>query len=931
MRDCLRWDSELRFLLRTKLKALSFDSFVGPYVQDLNLALWKRTPRTITFKSTVGVLWKTTPGLTIYNSLYTGESPFLWAKDSKSRKAGGWRESGLKGTGRREDYTHPSRSVLEPLLDKKEMINSSHILVSGNGNPRDLLTEAIKVDINHKYIDKITLSLLASGFRKVPDNSKNYAAFLPCPLGTFTSSTSKGKQGCMECPPGGFYSDTLAHVGEGCKRCPNGSYVLYDQTPGKSVLDCKTCPEGTETDFFAGYRACQCLEGFYRTNMFAECQKCGQGGLLCQDDYASLKTGYWWQWRNDTYKQRYRDFIKNLLASSPALDEFSIQFPYPIPMPYRCQVEESCKGGLDSPCENGYEGSVCGVCSSGYYKQQHTCTQCPSKKLIAGQLSIIAAILLIIVALLVWKSKRNTDKKYRGRFLIDMFFSKLKIVIGFYQVTNGLVEAFSYIKWPGSLEVIAKYSGILQMNLLQITPAHCLFPGLHVDVFGELCLIMSINIAVIAVSGVVYGVRKLIISRHRSLGDKEKSKRISQAKELVYRNLFFFMFVTYLSTCSKTASVMPFTCWKLCRDDKEDLCNEYLKADNSIRCQGPKFNQLLIVAYISTAYILTLPVASFIALWRKRRLLSTSSDSEIGRSTEMITGLRFLFENYKARSWYWELVEMSRKVIITSGLILVGQESRSYIGLAWVVAGMYGMLFCWFKPIQDAFENRLMSTSLAVTVVNLGIGAVSRIPAENIPNPIDRYTDAVIMKILIVGANALVIGLIVVQYLVFLYQYIQEWRKNPHWSFSCCLALLLPLNDLQGEIRGMAGTNVLNTQLQTGEFEQPTIATAVNDSGALSVELSGGEGDHGDDNPNGLKRRNCKVAKFSKTKCDQKTQTELSTLSARLIEVQESFVGNHKRYPPGRSEQEKPSVEKEIAVSTKKNVNTANEAETVNK
>ena len=74
---------------------------------------------------------------------------------------------------------------------------------------------------------------------------------------------------------------------------------------------------------------------------------------------------------------------------------------------------------------------------------------------------------------------------------------------------------------------------------------------------------------------------------------------------------------------------------------------------------------------------------------------------------------------------------------------------------------MYGMVFSWIKPIQDTFENRLMSTSLAVTVVNLGIGAVSRIPAENIPDSVDLYTDAVIMKILILGANTLVIGLLV--------------------------------------------------------------------------------------------------------------------------------------------------------------------------
>lgn len=131
-----------------------------------------------------------------------------------------------------------------------------------------------------------------------------------------------------------------------------------------------------------------------------------------------------------------------------------------------------------------------------------------------------------------------------------------------------------------------------------------------------------------------------------------------------------------------------------------------------------------------------------------------------GSGMEMISGLSFLFENYNHRSWYWELVEMPRKVILTSGLILVGQESRFYIGLAWVIAGMYGMLFAWMKPIRDVTEDRLMTTSLAVTVVNLGIGAVSRIPAENLPASEDAYTDVVLFKLLVLGANTLVIGLL---------------------------------------------------------------------------------------------------------------------------------------------------------------------------
>ena len=79
--------------------------------------------------------------------------------------------------------------------------------------------------------------------------------------------------------------------------------------------------------------------------------------------------------------------------------------------------------------------------------------------------------------------------------------------------------------------------------------------------------------------------------------------------------------------------------------------------------------------------------------------MPTKADGDgLGVGTELVEGLRFLFGNYKPHTWYWELIEMSRKVILTSGLILVGHESRSYIGLAWVVAGVYGIHFSWMRP-----------------------------------------------------------------------------------------------------------------------------------------------------------------------------------------------------------------------------------------
>ena len=75
------------------------------------------------------------------------------------------------------------------------------------------------------------------------------------------------------------------------------------------------------------------------------------------------------------------------------------------------------------------------------------------------------------------------------------------------------------------------------------------------------------------------------------------------------------------------------------------------------------------------------------------------------------------------------------------------------------------------------------------------------------------------------------------QYVAYIYHKVKEWRKNPKWSFSCCLALLLPLSDLQGEIVGLTERNILTQQLQSGGIEMPTIANTLKESGAVEITL----------------------------------------------------------------------------------------------
>ena len=101
-----------------------------------------------------------------------------------------------------------------------------------------------------------------------------------------------------------------------------------------------------------------------------------------------------------------------------------------------------------------------------------------------------------------------------------------------------------------------------------------------------------------------------------------------------------------------------------------------------------------------------------------------------------------------------------------------------------------------------------------------------------------------------------------------LHRYLTEWCKHPHCSVSCCLALLLPLNDLQGDIHGLAESNVVNEQLETGKMDAPTITGAVQDSGVIDTTLKTGQ------QGGVVKEEQRQNTQYLKKRCDKGIQTD---------------------------------------------------------
>ena len=287
----------------------------------------------------------------------------------------------------------------------------------------------------------------------------------PCLPGHFLLIKERS---CSMCPPGGFYQDQLAQIK--CKRCPLGQYVPPEKAPGKNPLECTTCPERTRTNESAGYRACKCLNGFFRKHRFGGCVKCETQGIQCEGDYQTLAPDFWWSWDYSVACfRKYLAFVDNLKLQDNTYNRNSWSFDCPIPKSHRCPSKGICLGGIRSQCRKGYIGPLCALCKKGHYRQFKSCTECPEVWIVGLQLLVYILIFILLCVLVNWADKLTVNlSKAEDRSLADVLLSMLKILLGFYQVLNEIITSFSYTSWPKTLRAAIKVFSYVQLELLRL-------------------------------------------------------------------------------------------------------------------------------------------------------------------------------------------------------------------------------------------------------------------------------------------------------------------------------------------------------------------------------------------------------------------------------------------------------------------------------
>ncbi|XP_022111652.1 uncharacterized protein LOC110990876 [Acanthaster planci] len=618
----------------------------------------------------------------------------------------------------------------------------------------------------------------------------------PCPQGTF--GTSWTNNSCIACPPGGFYqikTGQVANTSQGinCQRCNSGTYVTPQAHPGTSPANCTVCPTGTNKSLHAGFRACPCLDNFFRTDRFGECQLCPNEGVNCSGEYQHLLPGFWWTWdwgRADNY-QSYQRFVQNVLTETNKYNKESTRFLGVLPKVHRCPRSESCvnaeMGGINVTCAEGYTGWLCAQCSPSFYPWFDHCFKCPEWWWFLLEVLLVLTIIAVIVTVTAWqihKGRRNS------RSPVSVLLARGKILLGFYQVMGEIFSALEEISWPRVLTSVGSLFRLLEVNIMRlIISPRCYLPRFtYPEIYIEFLVGTGFVALVMFAACCYYSLTKCYL-KTRNMPVEKRTGLVAKTKQRCYLFVVILLFVSYPSLSSVILTLLPSGCQLFYVNEDDSVSVTRLRADYSIDCRTQQHVSYNHAAEITLSYVVGFPLVLLLLLWwtnRKRAkgipgILLESEDvvqstrDECGRresedrplldvaggahslnaghvgenhgnpdlaeddepllhlepaNQDEFTWKSFLCENYKPQFWFWEILELARKIVQTLFVLLYGPDDHFTMFATIVISVGFLLLHAYVKPMKDAAEHRLQMCSLGTIFLNLLAASLLLLPSE---------------------------------------------------------------------------------------------------------------------------------------------------------------------------------------------------------
>jgi hypothetical protein len=304
-----------------------------------------------------------------------------------------------------------------------------------------------------------------------------------------------------------------------------------------------------------------------------------------------------------------------------------------------------------------------------------------------------------------------------------------KIGVGLVQCLSTL-RRFSRVRWPETFTKFIEAIDIFLFEAFSVVPAECVV-GRRLGFFYELVATLSLPFITFAIimlmATLVYGYELYSVRRTKRLAQRDEAK----ARELEARNqaggaelapkpgkragghhhqedsllqmlnrpqvwtLNILAWLLLYPSMTRKA-LETFDCIEL-------LGKQYLRADPFISCDSDEYKFFLSVAGLGVLFGCVL--APLLVVWQTK--CKHASPERVNRAR-----VALLTYSYQDKYHYWEAVDLTRKMLLTSLVLLVGTDTILQLWFATATGLVFLVLYLGLSPYRDQSSGRIQLAAL---------------------------------------------------------------------------------------------------------------------------------------------------------------------------------------------------------------------------
>ena len=372
---------------------------------------------------------------------------------------------------------------------------------------------------------------------------------------------------------------------------------------------------------------------------------------------------------------------------------------------------------------------MCGVCADGYSfrSSTHRCEPCSDS---AGMdaVTIVYIIIFVMLAVVVLYFYYNEDFRAKVKTTED-FYILLFTKLGLLDTTESSLSSIELAKNADAIRRrfsarVKIYTSLWQIVSLLPFVLDLKFPQVYESIASVLNIFnLGINVSSLVTCSsnssfdaidnlvfttlypvVVVGMLWVMQLIHIWVQRKKGTTTIWRISSVYYN--VFLLFTYLILPLVSVIIFQTFSCQDVDPDDVEPGDDRYMTVDYSVSCVSSKYQFGFVWAIISIfVYPIGIPVYYIYVLYSAKYDIRSRGDSvkadDVRDRNIRLAPLKLLFELYKPRFWYWEVVETAYRLLLTGILVIIAQGSGVQIIVGIMVALFFLKLCDIYRPYDD--------------------------------------------------------------------------------------------------------------------------------------------------------------------------------------------------------------------------------------